>query len=308
MTVRTIDLFAGAGGFTTGAQAAGARVLWAANHWADAVEVHAANHPSVVHTCQDLQQADWRLVPDHDLLLASPACQGHSEAGQPGRWRPGVLARQQADRNTAWAVVACAETKRPRTVIIENVEPFLRWPLLPAFTHALELLGYVVRRHVFDAADFGVPQNRRRAIITARLGEPLALVSPRRPWRPFRDAVDWSSHSRGWAPIASKSRNVQDRIANGRRRGLGETFLTQHVTNHPGRSLDRPIGTLTTKANWALVDGDRVRMLNTREHLGAMDFPADYRLPRSKSSALRMLGNAIPPTFAADLVRQAIAG
>lgn len=78
--MRAIDLFAGAGGFSTGAAMAGCNVVWAANHWQAAVDVHAANHPGTEHACQDLQQADWRNVPGHDLLLASPACQGHSPA------------------------------------------------------------------------------------------------------------------------------------------------------------------------------------------------------------------------------------
>lgn len=78
--MKAVDLFAGAGGFSTGARMAGARVLWAANHWPLAVQWHAANHPETEHACQDLQQADFREAPAHDLLLASPACQGHSPA------------------------------------------------------------------------------------------------------------------------------------------------------------------------------------------------------------------------------------
>lgn len=78
--MKAIDLFAGAGGFSTGAVMAGCSVVWAANHWPAAVAVHADNHPDTVHTCQDLQQADWTRVPAHDLLMASPACRGHSRA------------------------------------------------------------------------------------------------------------------------------------------------------------------------------------------------------------------------------------
>ena len=84
--MNAIDLFSGAGGFSTGAVMAGVPVVWAANHWPAAVQVHANNHPNTAHVCQDLQQADWTLVPPHDLLLASPACQGHSRAR--GKDRP----------------------------------------------------------------------------------------------------------------------------------------------------------------------------------------------------------------------------
>ncbi|MFZ4626660.1 MAG: DNA cytosine methyltransferase, partial [Rhodoferax sp.] len=78
--MHAIDLFAGAGGFSTGATMAGCSVVWAANHWQAAVTVHAANHPKTQHICQDLHQARWCDVPAHDLLLASPCCQGHSHA------------------------------------------------------------------------------------------------------------------------------------------------------------------------------------------------------------------------------------
>ncbi len=303
--MRAVDLFAGAGGFTTGATAAGVDVLLALNHWAAAVDIHARNHGGVTHWTQDAQEADWRLVPDHDLLLASPACQGHSQAGQPGRWQSGVLRRQQADRNTAWAVIACAETKRPRTILVENVADFLRWPLFGGWTRCLELLGYVVRTHVFDVADFGLPQNRVRAIVTARQGEALDLASPGLEWRGFGPCVDWAAGE--WAAVAGKTAGVRRRIQRGRDRGLGRRFLTHYVTGHPGRSLSRPIGCVTTKAQWAVVDGDRTRMLSTAELRRAMGFPADYVLPTGKTLALRMLGNAIPPGFAQELVAQAVA-
>ena len=68
--MNAIDLFAGAGGFSTGAVLAGCQVLWAANHWPIAVEWHTTNHPGTVHACQDLQQADFRDAPAHDILLA----------------------------------------------------------------------------------------------------------------------------------------------------------------------------------------------------------------------------------------------
>lgn len=44
-------------GFSTGATMAGVQVVWAANHWPAAVQVHANNHPATQHACQDLQQA-----------------------------------------------------------------------------------------------------------------------------------------------------------------------------------------------------------------------------------------------------------
>ena len=49
-----IDLFAGLGGFTEGAEQAGVKIVGFANHWREAVDIHAANHPHAQPVCQDL--------------------------------------------------------------------------------------------------------------------------------------------------------------------------------------------------------------------------------------------------------------
>lgn len=152
--MKAIDLFAGAGGFSTGARLAGCEVVWAANHWPLAVEWHAANHPDAAHVCQDLHQADWTRVPAHDLLLASPCCQGHSRARGKGHGNP----QHDASRSTAWAVVSAAEFHRPQFVVVENVPEFLQWALYPAWAAAMQALGYSLSPHIVDSADHGVPQ------------------------------------------------------------------------------------------------------------------------------------------------------
>lgn len=157
--MKAVDLFAGAGGFTEGARMAGVEVAWAANHWPMAVAFHGRNHPGTEHSCQDLQQADWREVPDHDVLLASPACQGHSLAR--GKERP----HHDALRSTAWAVVACAEYHRSRVVVVENVPEFRNWILYSSWLGAMYQLGYAVAPHLIDAADHGVPQHRKRLFL-----------------------------------------------------------------------------------------------------------------------------------------------
>lgn len=75
--MKGIDLFAGLGGSSTGARMAGVDIVWAGNHWQKAVEIHAMNHPGAQHVCQDLHQANWEKVPKHDIMFASPCCQGH---------------------------------------------------------------------------------------------------------------------------------------------------------------------------------------------------------------------------------------
>ncbi|GAA4401162.1 DNA cytosine methyltransferase [Quisquiliibacterium transsilvanicum] len=292
-----IDLFAGAGGFSTGARMAGANVVWAANHWPAAVEVHANNHPDTLHICQDLQQADWTQVPAHDLLMASPACQGHSRAR--GKERP----HHDAQRSTAWAVVSAAEHHRPAFFLVENVPEFAKWELYPAWCAAMTALGYAMTPMVLDAADHGVAQHRRRLfIVGTRSRHPIALKLPRLSHVGAGTLIDFEGGK--WSPIERPGRSAATlaRIAEGRR-VCGPRFLTAYYGNERGgRSLERPVGTITTRDRWAVIDGDRMRMLNVQECRRAMGFPDDYQLPHRAKDAMHMLGNAVVPPVARDVI------
>lgn len=296
-----IDLFAGAGGFSTGARAAGVSVLWAGNHWPAAVKVHGLNHPETMHLCQDLHQADWSLVPSHDLLMASPCCQGHSRARGKANGDP----QHDASRSTAWAVVSAAEYHRPPLVLVENVPEFCKWALYPAWKLAIESLGYSVSPHVIDAADHGVPQNRRRLfIVCARAKAPIVLFME--PKAPRTAATIIDQGAAGWAKVdkPGRSERTRERVANGRREH-GERFLIAYYgSERGGRSLHRPIGTITTKDRYAYVRGDEMRMLNIQEYRRAMGFPEDYILPSNHACALKLLGNAVCPPVATDIITE----
>jgi len=227
-----VDLFAGAGGFTCGAEAAGVRVLLAANHWPAAVAAHAANHPSVEHWTQDLHQAPWERVPQHDLLLASPACQGHSRAK--GRERP----TSDLSRSTAWAVVSALECHRTPVAIVENVPEFTRWTLYPAWRMALNALGYSVAEHIIDAADAGVPQSRVRLFLVAtRSTVPLHLGAPHEAHAGARTVVDFDAGS--WTAIDRPGRAAATlaRVEAGRRRHGSRFMVAYYGSERGGRSL-----------------------------------------------------------------------
>ena len=97
-----VDLFAGFGGMSEGAEQGGSSLAWAGNHWPFAVDVHRLNHPHARHDVADMHAMDWRLVGDvvrehrervipspslvspcsPDLLLAGPACLLPSSEGR----------------------------------------------------------------------------------------------------------------------------------------------------------------------------------------------------------------------------------
>lgn len=300
--MRAIDLFAGWGGFTLGAQQAGVEVVWAANHWRTAVETHALNHPGIAHECQDLRQADWTRLPSYELLLASPACQGHSQASQPRR-----RAYHDEMRSTAWAVVDCADVTSPRAIVVENVLDFRRWRLYPQWRGALEALGYSLTEVVRRATWHGVPQRRERLFIIGTRKPGFRFDAPvLEPAEPaFGPCIDWDAP--GWRPVSKAQKGAQIRIARGRER-CGRRFLSQHVTGHPGVPLSEPIRTITTKFQWILVDGDRYRAVTPRELARGQSFPDSFRWSDAIPGAdvIKGIGNAVPPKMARDVVARVV--
>lgn len=286
--IDAIDLFAGSGLFSRGAEEAGVRVVWAGNHWRVAVECYAANH-SILPACQDLHQADWTQVPRHGLLIASPACTGHTPAR--GKDRP----HHDADRATMWAVVSALEVHRPAFGIVENVPALLRWILFPAWCQAVTALGYAIAPHRVDFADLGVPQNRERVLLVlSRSKHPLELVLPKLPHVPAASFVDFDAGR--WSPIHKPGRSPATiaRLMRGRQQH-GERFIAPYYSaSKGGRCLSRPIGTITTHDRWAVVDGDRMRMLSIAEARVAQTVPDDYVLPAKHADAMKLLGNAVP--------------
>ncbi len=298
--MNVIDLFAGAGGFSTGASMAGCNVAWAANHWPDAVEWHSRNHPDAAHICQDLHQADWSQVPAHDLMLASPCCQGHSKARGKASGNP----QHDASRSTAWAVVSAAEYHRPPAILVENVPEFLDWQLYRPWVLAMQALGYAVSPHVVDAADLGAPQNRiRMFLVLTQSVQPLKLNLPTLDHLPAASFIDFEGGR--WQPIEKPGRAAAtlERVRAGRATH-GDRFLISYYGNtKTGRSLERPIGTITTRDRWAIVDGDRMRMLSRWECRSAMSFPDTYQLPDNHRLAVHLLGNAVCPTPVSHIIK-----
>jgi DNA (cytosine-5)-methyltransferase 1 len=188
MSLTIADLFCGAGGSGLGASVVpGVQLRYAANHWRQAVETHAANFPDTDHDVADISQVDPRRTPRTDILWASPECTNHSVAK--GRRRvtaqPDLFGETLPDeasersRATMWDVPRFAEHHRYRAVIVENVVDAARWVLFPAWLQAMELLGYRHRTvwlnsmHAPAIAAPRAPQSRDRMyVVFWRAGQP----------------------------------------------------------------------------------------------------------------------------------------
>ena len=115
-------------------------------------------------------------MPHHELLLASPACQGHSLAR--GKGRP----HHDAQGATAWAVVNCAEVHQPRVVLVENVPEFASlWRAYPAWW--MEDGEPMARLDVVADAQLTAHRLRKqRAAMPGTPNKPLPCTVSRQIW------------------------------------------------------------------------------------------------------------------------------
>lgn len=299
--MRAVDLFAGCGGSTKGAELAGVEVVAGINHWLLAVQSYRLNHPRALVIHQDIQLVNAVALKQErpfDLVLASPACQGHSPA------RGEDLPHHDESRLTGNAVIDFIEKTLPRAFIVENVPEFLKWALWPNWLASVRYLGYQPTINILNARDFGVPQERVRLFVTAVRGKQISPVPvPRCRAVPASSILEAAPMNPIDRPGRAKA--TLARIAAGRAR-FGSRFLIPYYgsgSGETGRSLDRPIGTITTRARWALIDGDRMRMVSIPEVKRAMTFPASYRLLGTIADQHKQLGNAVPPELMRAVVR-----
>lgn len=160
-----IDLFCGCGGFSLGFERAGFHVLLGIDVWKDALVTFSQNHKGSKTLHADLSIISPKdaepLLGDRpvDVIIGGPPCQGFSVAGK----------RIVEDlRNKLYkAFVAFVEYYKPKAFVLENVPNILSIGsgiIRDSIVEDFNNIGYTVEYKVLTASDYGVPQNRRRAI------------------------------------------------------------------------------------------------------------------------------------------------
>lgn len=325
MTITVTDLFAGAGGSSTGMTAAGLRVVTAVNHWPVAVATHQANHPDTAHDCADISQVDPRRYRRTDVLWASPSCTHHSRA-QGKRRDAGLglfdktptsvaeLIDLEPDRSRATMhdVIRFTEHHRYQAVIVENVREVLDWRLFPHWLAMMtDGLGYHYRLCLLDAADANlhgpaVAQTRLRAYMLFTLGAPVQLPTwggtARLAAADFLDpdpGPEFTSKRRADATVRRVDATLQ------RHPDHDRWILSYYGASKVGKPATEPVGTLTTRDRHAVltrVNGVlHYRMLNRQEQARLMGFPAAYHWTGTGDDITKQIGNAVVPAAARDV-------
>ncbi len=169
LDITVTDLFCGAGGSSLGAEAAGARLRMAANHWPLAIETHNSNFPDADHDCADISQVNPRRYPSTDILVASPECTNHSQAKANKKYATLWDAEDpsaERSRATMWDVPRFAEAHRYQIVVVENVVEATRWEPYGAWLSAMHSLGYEHKQVFLNSmVAHPTPQSRDRLYV-----------------------------------------------------------------------------------------------------------------------------------------------
>ena len=195
-TIRVVELFAGVGGFRIGLEGASDayETIWN-NQWEpstkhqDASLVYQARFGSNGHSNKDINNVPTKDIPDHDLLVGGFPCQDYSVAATLSKsggieGKKGVL---------WWQIYRILQEKgdnRPNYIFLENVDRLINSPAtqrgrdFAIILASLADLGYIVEWRIINAADYGMPQRRRRTYIVGYRQESVVAQQ-------IENADDW---------------------------------------------------------------------------------------------------------------------
>ena len=279
-----MDLFCGMGGFSLGANRAGATCFLAVDAWEEAIAVHNENFPFSPSTCMELghdsQFALFRgLVDDrkkagfHVHIHGSPPCQALSNAS--------VTEASKGMPLIDW-FLRLVDHCEPDSWSMENVLPVRR--RLPKGTPTT----------ILNAADFGVPQTRRRCFAGSG-------------W-----TATQSHDESEWVSVIDALPELREELL-----GLVATLKLEATGSNANRANDSPLSspskTLCGSGNQVgprIFDHDherpfKIRSLNLSETMVLQGFPREFDLGAAKTQKSRwtMVGNAVCPPVAEALIR-----
>lgn len=175
--IKVVELFAGVGGFRIGLEGASDayETIWN-NQWEpstkhqDASIVYRARFGSKGHSNKDINTVPTTDIPDHDLLVGGFPCQDYSVAASLNR-SGGIMGKKGVLWWQIYRILNEKGDKRPQYIFFENVDRLLSSPAtqrgrdFAIILASLADLGYVVEWRIINAADYGMPQRRRRTYI-----------------------------------------------------------------------------------------------------------------------------------------------
>lgn len=162
MGINVVSLFSGGGGLDLGFVTEGYDIIWAIDNDKNAVATYQANIGNHV-ICADINHIDIGKIPPADVVIGGPPCQSFSLAGN----------RNVEDERgqLVWQYIHIIAQLQPKAFVFENVIGLLSAKnaqgekIIDLLKIAFKKIGYTIERQVMNAADYGIPQRRKRVII-----------------------------------------------------------------------------------------------------------------------------------------------
>lgn len=332
-----IDLFCGCGGLSLGFEKAGYNILLGIDIWKDALTTFKYNRKGSKTLCADLSSIDYsevdRLIKGQkvDVIIGGPPCQGFSIAG-----------KQVVDdeRNKLYkGFVGMVKYYKPKAFVLENVPNILSMGdgiIKDAIIKDFEALGYNVECKVLIASNYGVPQNRRRAIFVGisdnKFDFDIPEVETKVTTEEALSDLPEGSLMDGTEYTCKACSQYQEYM-----RSNSKCVWNHEITTHNqqttdiismvpdgGNYKDLPIelqGTRKVHIAWTRLNSKKPsitidtghrhhfhykwnRVPTVRESARIQSFPDDFKFLCSRTSQYKQVGNAVPPLMAQAVATQ----
>lgn len=332
-----LDLFCGCGGLSLGFEEAGYNVLLGIDIWEDALKTYAYNHKHSKTLCADMSTLLGEDVKDIigdnsvDVIIGGPPCQGFSIAGK---------RIVNDDRNKLYkGFVRMVEYFKPKAFVMENVPNILSigdGAVRETIINDFKSLGYTVETKVLTASDYGVPQNRRRAVFVGltkgNFDFDIPMVAEKVTTKEaLSDLPEQSIEDGGKYSVESTS--GYQKLMRINSIGVYNHEVTQHneqtvriisMVPDGGNYKDLPKEFQETRKvhiAWTRLNSKRPsitidtghrhhfhykwnRVPTVRESARIQSFPDDFIFLCSKTSQYKQVGNAVPPLMAKAIAEQ----
>jgi DNA (cytosine-5)-methyltransferase 1 len=331
------SLFSGAGGMDLGFKSAGFEIVYANDFDKHACATYRENIGDHIVEAS-IEDIDVSTIPDCDVMIGGPPCQGFSVAGK--------MSLEDERSQLVYNFADIVLEKKPRAFVMENVDHLGKSPRFKLTRDSLRELfetDYFVQDGILVASDFGVPQRRRRYFMVGLLKTEIENQSTE-PFLPIPNgkiAPTSRDILLSFPPPGQEGneRTINAKITLAASPVMRKSPYSGMLFNGLGRPVDlnRPIQTLaaTFGGNKTPVVDERelrngedpwivdyhsklnngmqavfkegpdfLRRLTVDECIVFQDFPRNYVLHGPKSAMFRQIGNAVPPGLARVIAKQ----
>jgi DNA (cytosine-5)-methyltransferase 1 len=310
--VGVLDLFCGGGGLSEGFLQAGYDIVAGVDANEDFLETFAHNHEDALAIHADLAEVtpvsffDQHPLGanDIDLVIGGPPCKGFSIAGH-----------RDPDDERNYLVgnfIDFVDHVQPDAFVMENVPGIKSMEggdTLKSILEGFDRAGYEKTRYeTLNAADYGVPQRRRRVIFLGRRdgGEPTYPQKTHGPagqatltgerLQPYETAGETIlGREMNELPNHVETDHSDDMVDRISEVDIGESLYESYGDSWRRLDPDEPAFTIKENHNAPFIHPEEDRVGTVRECAALQSFPDDYVFQGPKSTQLKVVGNAVPP-------------